>query len=92
MHPPRRDHTSFGSGLGVDPFAGTGFVDATRESSLAGGQAGRGAGYNMAPYEPQHNGNVAVGNQWPQGYNPYNGYSQGHEEAYGAHGAYGYGH
>ncbi|PVF97873.1 hypothetical protein CPB86DRAFT_400511 [Serendipita vermifera] len=46
LEPPKRkgDHTSYGSGVGVDPFAGTGFVDATREASY--GQAGRGAGYS----------------------------------------------
>ncbi|KAG8779298.1 hypothetical protein FRC15_010263 [Serendipita sp. 397] len=85
--PPKRagDHSSYGSGLGNDPFAGTGFVDATRESTYGPGQAGRGAGYNMnAPTE--NAGGPQMGNQWPQGYNQYTGYNQGNQSPYAGYG------
>ncbi len=83
LQPPVRkgDHTSFGSGLGNDPFAGTGFVDASRESTYGPGQAGRGAGYAAQGQDQQ----------WNPAYNPYTGYSQqqgGAAQGYG--GGYGY--
>jgi hypothetical protein len=77
--------------LGNDPFAGTGFTDAVRESTYGAGQAGRGAGYNMGAASGSshgHEGPVGIGNQWPQGYSPYNGYSQGSQTPYGD--GYGY--
>ncbi|KAG8824629.1 hypothetical protein FRC17_009064 [Serendipita sp. 399] len=88
--PPKRagDHSSFGSALSSDPFAGTGFVDATRESTYGPGQAGRGAGYKMNSSSPGNTGGPHMGSQWPQGYDPYSGYSQGGQSPYG--GGYGY--
>lgn len=89
LAPPQRkgDHTSFGSGLGHDPFAGSGFIDADRESTYGPGQAGLGAGGAGAGGGGA--GVQGAGNQWPQGYNPYTGYSQGSQAPYGQAG-YGY--
>lgn len=87
LQPPIRkgDHTSFGSGIGNDPFAGSGFVDASRESTFGPGQAGRGAGYSAQNGQPMQQG------QWDPGYNPYTGYSQGaHGAQQGYGGGYGY--
>lgn len=87
LAPPLRkgDHTSFDH-LGSDPFAGSGFVDANRESTYDPGQAGRGAGFATANAQGSVQG---AGSQWPRGYNPYTGYSQGSQAPYGQPG-YGY--
>lgn len=90
LQPPSRkgDHTSFGSGLGNDPFAGTGFVDASRESTFGPGQAGRGAGYGAGAQVGGHQPMMDQGQWSQQQYNPYTGYSQHSPQGYG--GGYGY--
>jgi hypothetical protein len=83
----REQLTSFGSDHGGDPFAGSGLMEGERESIYGPGQAGRGAGFNMAGSNQRvvagGNGSVGLGNQWPQGYNPSMGYSQGYGGPYG---------
>lgn len=83
----RGDTTSFGSVVGNDPFAGSGFVDATRDSTYGAGQAGRGAGggayrggYSSEAYGAGYNQQPSYGYQAA-------GYGQ-QQQGYG--GGYGY--
>jgi len=102
--PPLRtpgNHTSFGSMMGADPFAGgppTTWQEAERDSPYGPGQAGRGAGvnalgggsgYNMQPYSGGA-GAAVGGNGDAYGGATYNGGQQasGYQYAYPSH-AYG---
>lgn len=99
-----RDHTSFGSMMGSDPFAGgppTMWQEAERDSTHGAGQAGRGAGvnalgggnhggYNMQPYSGGVRATVDGDGDAYEGAS-YSGGQQaaGYQYAYPSHHAYG---